>query len=204
MVIDETHLHFHLPTVKKLTPDSYVIHLYRRAKGFITSHLLPSGPQQNSLVLNVKGHLGNIYRRRRFWEAMEIPHGMERDKVIGHHPESKFGLRLAEAGYDVDRIMRGPAIVRLLAYWHYSYHHMEREGKALFGEKFRTMTYESFAKNPGVAMRQLYDWIHISAPKGATYDNVYAPKQPFQAKDPRWQEAARVAGFREEELERLL
>ena len=40
VVLDGTHLH--CPSVHKLSPDGYVVHLYRRASSFVTSHLRPN------------------------------------------------------------------------------------------------------------------------------------------------------------------
>jgi hypothetical protein len=204
VVVDETHLHFHLSAINKLTPDGYVIHLHRSARSFVTSHLLPSRSRQDSLLLDLKQRFGHAYRRRIFWKTFRIPPGMDRDKVVGQHPHSKFGLLLSEAGYDAQRTMRSPALVRLLAYWHYCYHHLEHEGRKQFGPRFISLAYESFATDPKGAMAKLYDWIGLAPPKGVAYSDVHPPKSPFRADDPRWRQAARAAGFREDELDTLL
>lgn len=204
VVVDETHLHFHLSTINRLTPEGYVVHLYRRASSFVTSHLLPSSPRQVSRARATRHRLGDLHRRWRFWQNHRIPPGMERDKVVGQHPSSKFGLLLYDAGYDAELIMRSSAIVRLLAYWHLTYHKMEREGRALFGPRFRTLTYESFATDPGATMADLYDWMGLSFPIHISYADVHPPKPPFRVADRRWRRAAKMAGFCDDEIEVLL
>ena len=100
--------------------------------------------------------------------------------------------------------MTSPALVRLLAYWHYHYHYLEKEGPRLFGDRFCSLRYEDFAFEPSDTMNSLYQWIGLDAPEGVVYSDVHQPKSAYHAKDRRWSEAARIAGFSEEELETLL
>lgn len=204
VVMDETHVHLHLPEIQRLTPNASVIHLYRRASGFATSHLLPSIAREAPWSLAVRQRLGRAYRKPSFWDRIGLPAGMGRDKVIGHGPHSKFGLILSEAGYDAERIMRAPALARLLAYWHYHYHYVEREGPRLFGERFVSLPYETFANEASSTMQRLYHWIGLAPPSDATYSDVHPPKPPYRSHDRRWREAARIAGFTDEEIRTLL
>lgn len=139
-----------------------------------------------------------------FWSRNDFPPGMCRDAVMGSHPQSRFGLMLADARYDSERIMNSTSLVRLLAYWHYHYHHLEREGPRLFGEHFRSLRYEDFASRPDSTMGSIYDWLDMSLPAGVEYSGVYTPKPPFRARDRRWVEAAKLAGFSGKEIETLL
>lgn len=204
VVIDETHLHTHLPGIKEITPTGYVIHLYRRARGYITSHLRSSWSSNTTWSRRIVRHLRHEYNNRVFWSRYDFLPGLRRGDVIGNHPQSKFGLMLAEAGYDAERIMSAPALIRLLAYWHYHYHHIEREGSRLFQERFKSLRYEDFASHPNETMAAIYDWLGMAPPPGVAYSDVYPPKPPFRPDDRRWIEAAKIAGFSEEELETLL
>jgi hypothetical protein len=204
VAIDETHLHMHLPSLVKITPEAYVVHLHRRASTFVTSHLRPSWSQETTWIRWIVCRLRHEQDRRVFWSRNDFIPGMCRGEVIGHHPQSKFGLILAKAGYDAERIMRAPTLVRLLAYWHYHYHYLEREGSRLFGKRFLSLPYETFANNPNGTMHRLYDWIGLTPPSEMDYMQVHQPKPPYRPVDRRWLEAARIAGFRKEELETLL
>lgn len=203
-VIDETHLHLRLRSLRELSPDAHVIHLYRRASAFVSSHLLPSVPRPTSVSRRTARYLRNRYNRFHFWRRDRIPTELNRHQVIGSHPCSKFGLLLAASGYDSERIMAAPALVRLLAYWHYHFHYIEREGPTVFGRRFRTLSYEAFANGPVERMRELYEWIGLDPPKDNHYRDVHPPKPPFRAGDRRWREAAKIAGFGDEEIELLL
>ncbi len=203
IAIDETHLHLHLPALREISPDSHVIHLYRRASAFATSHMRPSW-SKDTLPRTAVRWLRHQYNKLVFWTRKDILPDMRRGDVIGTHPSSKFGLMLKEAGYDAERIMVSTALVRLLAYWHYHFHHINREGVRLFGDRFRSLRYEDFATLPKETMGALYKWLGIALPEGASYSDVHAPRPPFRAKDRRWREAARIAGFSEDELNDLL
>jgi len=204
-VIDETHLHLHIGALPNVQSNSRVIHLVRRARNFATSHLRPSWPKGKTMLRTMVRSIRNQYNKRVFWSRDELPPGLRRDDTIGRHPKSKFGLMLEDAGYDSERIMSSPAIVRLLAYWHYHYHYLEEHGPKVFGEKFKTVWYEDFAKDPESVMKEAYEWLGMAPPEGVVrYDDVHPPKSPYKANDKRWREAARIAGFSEEELETLL
>ncbi len=204
VVTDETHLHLHLPALSKITPEAYVVHLHRRASAFATSHLRPSWSRETTWIRRIVRRLRHEHGKRIFWSRNDFLPGMCRGEVIGFHPQSKFGLMLTAAGYDADRIMRAPTLVRLLAYWHYHYHYLEREGPRLFGKRFLSLPYETFANDPGGTMRRLYDWIGLMPPAEMDYTQVHHPKPSYRPGDRRWREAAKTAGFTDEEIETLL
>ena len=203
-VIDETHLHTHIEDMAKFPYQQKVIHLVRRARGFATSHLRSSWSKRTSLLRRAVRYLRNEYNKRVFWTRDDLPPGLRRDDAIGRSRYSKFGLMLEKAGYDAERIMGSTAIVRLLAYWHYHYHYLEKEGPKHFGQNFKTVWYEDFASDPERVMASLYEWMGMERPEGVRYDEVHPPKPPYKEHDRRWLEAARIAGFSEEELETLL
>jgi len=113
VVIDETRLHMHLPALAALERGTYVVHLHRKARAFVTSHLRPSLPTGHGFPRAIQRHLKHSYNKRKFWERKNPPPRMRRDEVIGYRPSSKFGLLLTENGYDVPRIGRCAASVLL-------------------------------------------------------------------------------------------
>lgn len=205
--IDETHLHLKIAALRGLFPNAHVIHLVRRPCSFVTSHLLPSLVPARGLAEFPRSgvrKMRNIARKQIFFRRMDQPPGMERETVIGNHPNSKFALLLGEAGYDVEQIMAAPSVVKLLAYWHYHYHYLDLHGPEIFGDRYRLVRYEDFATNPGREMAGVYDWLGMSLPSGVTYQDVHRPKLPFRSGDERWRQAARMAGFTEDEVETFL
>lgn len=204
VVIDETHLHRHLHSISDMTPDGNFIHLYRRASAFVTSHLRPSLSASNNWLRRLVRTIRSEYNRSVFWERRSFLPGMARGEVIGHHPNSKFGELLSAEGYDVERIMASPILVRLLAYWHYQYHWVEHYGPRVCGTRFTSLRYEDFATRPQKTMTRLYEWMGLPPPAMQQYPNVHPPKPPFRPNDKRWLEAARIAGFSEDEIETLL
>jgi len=204
VVIDETHLHLHLASLVELARHGRVVHLHRRASAFVTSHLRPTWSRKTTWFRRLVLRVRDEFNKRTFWTRRELLPGLRRGNVIGRSPSSKFGLMLAEAGYDAERIMAKPAIVRLLAYWHYHYHYLEREGPRLLGQRFRSLRYEEFASRPRETMADLYGWIGLERPQELEYSDVHPPKPPFRKGDRRWSNAARHAGFGDAEIETLL
>lgn len=204
VVIDETHLHLRISSLPQIAPNAHVIHLYRRARAFVTSHLRPTWSRETTWSRRIVRRLRHEHNKRIFWDRPDLLHGLARHEFIGQDPLNKFGLRLTKAGYDVKRIMEGPAVIRLLAYWHYHYHFLEREGPSCFPEHFKSVRYEDFANNPQTTMSEIYQWLKMVEPNNFQYNFVHGPKPPYQANDRRWIEFARVAGFTEEEIVTLL
>jgi hypothetical protein len=204
VVIDEPRLHFQLQQIKDLYPDIYLIHLHRRASGFVTSHLLPSPLPGISPFQSFRHRVGHIYRRSLFWNRSDVPLGMGLNLAIGSSPHSKFGMLLSRAGYDADRVMSSSAVVKMLAYWHYLYHLVQEKGPRIFGSRFVDVPYEEFARSPHRTMKALYERMSIAPLDGEDYHDVHTPKPSFRDGSLRWSAAARVAGFSEEEIGTLL
>jgi hypothetical protein len=204
VVIDETHLHFHLYELSHLTPNAYIIHLYRRASSFVTSHLCPSSTHHSTLFRNIFRLFKDYYNRKFFWKRMRCASGMARDDVIGADSNSKFGIMLSQKNYNVDKIMKGPAHLRLLAYWHYQFKHIENIGPKLFNNNFLSLRYEDFASDPYHTMNFLYNWIELSAPENPSYSDVYSPKAPFSDNDIRWIKSSEIAGFSSDDMKDFL
>jgi hypothetical protein len=204
VVIDETHLHRRLPGLARLTPDAHVIHLYRRASSVVSSYLLPSVKPGTGPVRRALGRPRRGQHRRTFWSRRTGPVSVQRDRVVGDRPDSTFGVLLRDAGYDADRIMAAPMVVRLLACWHYLYRRLERQGPQLFGDRFTTIRYEDFASNPRETLARICDWMGRPPPDGADHVAVHPPKPAFREGDRRWLEAAALAGFQQAEMKTLL
>lgn len=204
IVIDDTHLHLHCEDIPSIIKNAYVIHLFRRARGFVTSHLHPKwsriGPFHRKLIRQLRYR----YNELTFWSRSDFPAGVQRDDVIGSNPASKFGILLSDAGYDVKRIYESPAYVKLLAFWHFHFRHMESIGPRTFGDRFISLPYEDFAQAPRDTMDSIYRVTDTDIPKSASYDDVHFPKPGFKPLDKHWKEGALIAGFSESEIESLL
>lgn len=205
IVINETHLHLHVQALASLHPGGRLIHLHRRASAFASSHLRPSYSREASLPRRIVRRIRHENNKQRFWSRRDFEPGLLRHEVIGNHTHSKFGVLLANEGYDAERIMQSSTLVRLLAYWHLHYHYLENNGPRIFGEQFTSLRYEDFASNPIGTMRKIHVWLGLNPSDDAVqYQDVHSPRPAFRENDRRWRKAAKIAGFSEAELETLL
>ena len=205
IVIDETHLHMHIHSLAELLPEAYVIHLHRRASSFAASHLNPSLSVKNvSYIRKIARYIRYFYNKKIFWTRKDFIPGLRRNELIGNSTYSKFALMLRDAGYDVEEIMSSPTLVKLLSYWHHHFHYLSEYGPDVFGERYMQLSYEDFAHDPDVVMQKIYEWVGMEKPNEINYSNVYSPKPPYRDGDPRWKQAAKTAGFSDNEILTLL
>lgn len=206
VVVDETHMHMKLDEIKKITPEAHVVHVYRKASAFASSHLVPSYKMGGMPIKRLLRAVKNERRIRRFWTSTVLPLGMCRDEVIGQDKDSYFAHLLSKRGYDLNAIY-GPhstAVSRLLAYWHFSFLEIETKGKHLFGDRFISLSFEEFAKEPHDSMKSLYKTMGIKSLDEIDYDDVHPAKAGFFQHDERWVAAAKKSGFTELQIARHL
>lgn len=202
LAMDFTRCHLKLSSLHVIIPDAYVVHLYRRAGSFASSHLIPSGGHANGMS-RWKGYLKRAYCRKTFWTRYKHYDFWDVENIFGRHPQSRFGCLLQEAGFDVEVIMRSPAVVRLLAYWLFHYRKLESEGPSLWGHRFRSVAFEDFAAHPHEVLKDLYQRMTLPCPDW-DFTEVRPAAQAFRAGDKRWREASKIAGFSSDEADRLL
>jgi hypothetical protein len=190
VVLDTTRCHYKMDALAQVAPDAYVVHLYRPAAQFATSHLAPSstGP---AAVFRER------YARARFWSRGSRYNYYGIEDLIGTSPRSLFGQRLAEAGLDPEAVYRLPAAGRLIAYWKIHYDRLERCGPKLFPGRFYSLPFGHFCANPEQIVRKIYQLIEID-PVALSVENVHPAKPAHAAGDPRWRELARAVGLGDE------
>lgn len=203
VVIDETRLHYRIEALRELDPEAFVVHLHRSVGGFVSSHLRPSRPPSSDPLRRLGALARGIHNKMTYWSRMDLPPGVQREEVIGRRPGSKFGLLLEKAGYRSEEIMLAPANARLFAYWHFHCRRIEYLGPILFGDRFRSVAYETFAQDPAGTMASLYGWIGLQMPAGLRYPEVRTAVPVSRAHRRRWNALSESLGFSSRETESL-
>lgn len=187
---DVTRCHFKLAALKPLVPDAALVHLHRAPAAFASSHLVPtgSGGHRGNRVVRALGRVGFFTRGRRFdyW-------GMQ--TLTGGHPESLFGRRLREIGMDPEPVLALPAVGRLLAFWRLAWETVERDGPRHFGERFVSVAFEDFCREPRAIVERVYAAAGGSPPDDLDLSRVQPAKPAFRAGDSRWQRLFEQVGL---------
>lgn len=187
---DVTRCHFKLRALREIVPDATVVHLFRAPAAFASSHLIPSGSGgfRAGRLVRARGRLGFFTRGTRFdaW-------GME--TLIGRHPESLFGRRLREIGMDPEAVLALPAVGRLLAFWRLAYETVERDAPRLFGDRFMSVSFEDFCREPRAAVERVYATAGSEPPDQLDFSRVHPARAPYRKDDPRWHRLLEQVGL---------
>lgn len=187
---DVTRCHFKLQALKEVVPDAVLVHLYRAPAAFASSHLIPtgSGGHRANRLVRAHGRVGFFTRERRFdyW-------GMQ--TLTGGPPESLFGQRLREIGMDPEAVVALPAAGRLLAFWRLAWETVERDGPRLFGDRFVSVPFEAFCREPRGIVEGVYAAAGASPPDALDLSRVRPAKPAHRADDPRWRRLLEQVGL---------
>lgn len=193
VVVDVTRCHGKIADLHTQAPDAVLVHLYRKPAAFVTSHLLPSDRRD---LLRIRGWWGRqvfFSKTGRFnrWGMEDLltwPYGATTRTLLGD-----VGVQLPAPG--------APAVQLLLAHWLGCYRIAEREGGALFRERFVSLSLERFCREPQPAIRRIRT---LAGEEPLTLDcsSVRTPRSPFMESDKRWWEMAGEVGFTGDEIAR--
>ena len=175
--IDLTRCHFKLAALSEVVPDAIVVHLYRPASAFATSHLAPRAGGWRAIK--------NPLLRASFFRRHGHYHNWGMERMIGNSPQSLFGQRLRDTGIDPEPIYRLPAAGRLLALWRLFYERIETDGKRIFGDRFLSVPFVEFCDDPSRSVGRIYERGGL-APPGVEYGDVHAARGAFKPDDRRW------------------
>lgn len=195
VAIDVTRCHGKITALHDEMPDAVFVHLYRRASAFVTSHLLPS-EGFDPAGLRSAWRRATFFRRARGYNRW----GMEE---LTRHPYAGITRSLyADAGVTLPPD-GSPAVRLLLAHWLGSWRVAERDGKAAYGERFLSWSFEDFCASPAASLAQLG---RLADAPAFAFDlgGLRQPGAAHAADDPRWRAMAADAGFTPAEIERLL
>jgi hypothetical protein len=189
VVLDMTRCHFKIEALHRAAPDAHLVHLYRPAAAWVSSHLVMRGRGWQDRIRSVLDRATFFDRDHRFnnW-------GME--EIIARSPETLFGRRLARAGLDPAAVYAMPAVGRMLAYWKIHYEHVERVGHRLFGSRFRTLAFTDFCNEPSRVVRDVYAFLGIEPPS-LDLPEVHPPHGAYRRDDSRWLRFADPLGLHE-------
>lgn len=199
--VDVTRCHFKLASLRDVDPEAVVVHLYRPPANWVTSVVQPSTTHLKRLS-NPAERLYHSTRlrvqaarfRRTFWETRDGHRFKGFDELIGTHPGTYFGTRLAEAGLDPAEVYAMPDVGRLLTFWKLHHERVERDGPLVFGDRFLSINFNDVCRDPAAVRAHVYERFGM-APPAAPPRGIHPPPPPFAGNDPRWTDYARRLGL---------
>jgi hypothetical protein len=186
---DTTRCHFRIPALKEQLPDATLVHLYRTPAAFASSHLIPTGSGGFR-----SSWLNRAYAQTGFWNRTDRYNNNGMEELVGRHPESLFGHLLRESGVDPGPVYELPAVARLLSFWRLAYETAERDGSRCFGDRFVSVSFEAFCKEPLEAVERIYGALGEPPPE-IDLSRVHPANEPFQPENEKWLDMFARAGL---------
>jgi len=90
VVLDMTRCHYKVEALHEIAPDAYLLHLYRPAAAWVTSHL-------GARASGWRGRVRSFVDRATFFERRHRYNYWGIEHVVANSPETLFGRRLGEA-----------------------------------------------------------------------------------------------------------
>lgn len=178
VAVDVTRCLFKLAALHAIAPDAVLVHLYRPAESFASSHMLPTSRGR-------RGALRKLVHRRGFFTRPGGYNGWSFESIIGNSTRSLFAKRLGEAGLDPEQVYAMPAVARLMAYWKVAFERAEGDGRRLFGERFVSQGFDEFCLDPRESVERVYRALGM-APAQLDYGRIHPANGPYQLDSPQW------------------
>jgi len=189
-----TRSNFKIKELKRIIPNSILIHLYRPPMCFATSIMLPSSgnlkriKSKSSYIKNLlKSVIRNKIVEATFWNRQNSYNAWDYDSIIGSSPNSCFGDRLKQWGYDPEEIYQLPAIGKLMAFWMVNYLTVEKEGRKYFGNKFISINFNDFCRQPDEILSSIYNTAGLEKPN-FDVSRIHKPNIPYKQDSREWRD----------------
>ncbi len=169
-----------VPALHEVAPEAVVVHLHRHPAAVVSSHMLPSGSKTG-----LRSKVGDWLRHRTYWRRSHWYNNWGYEQLIDGPTREQFDRRRREIDLDPAAVRSLPAVGKLLAWWRTAWEITERDGKALFGDRFLSIRFEAFCQAPEQTMRRIYQAGGLEY-QPLDYSAVRPAKKPYRHDDPRW------------------
>ena len=185
-VTDVTRCFFKMEALAGVAPGAVCVYLRRDPCGVASSHLLPSHD-----VKTLRNRLGRRYRALTFFTRRDGFDNWQFERIMR---EPAFDEHLRFAGLDPGRVRTWPAVGKLLAYWKAHDARVAHDGPRVFGERFLTVRFEDFCRDPRGELARVYDAGGLPMPDGFDASGVRPSAAPHREHDRRWRAWLAEAG----------
>lgn len=169
-----------LTELRNLLPDALIIHLSRRPKAFVSSHMTPSYKEKG-----LRGLLARNYRKATFFSRKNRYNFYHYEQIIEEfYPEMFIDLSAAQEALENKTLEEIPAYLKLLLLYQLNQNKIA-EFKSTRPENFLEWKFEQFLSDPGAHLQQIY---HHFGEKMPVYDfsHLRKPNLGYKIDSPAW------------------
>ncbi len=203
--LESTRCHFKVRDLARISGgEAILVHLYRTPSSFATSHLIPSGqqirilnekPSKKHLLIH-RNEARKILNKAMFWLRKTGYDNWAVETVLGDGNKAPMAHFIEKSGMNPKEVYELSAVGKLMAYWKANYCKIEKDGKEFFGDKYLSVSFEKFCRDPISTFRKLYRVLNSTMPK-FDFSAIHEPNPPFQQFNPRWMKIARILELRD-------
>jgi hypothetical protein len=189
VVLDSVRANLKVAALHQVAPEAVLVHLHRSPAAFVSSHLLPSGSNGR-----MRRKVADWLRQQTFWTRTRWYNNWMYEELIEKVGRERFDQLVAETGMDRDRVRRLPAAGKLLAWWKVAFDAVETEGQRLFKERFLSVRFEDYCREPEATMRRIYEAGRL-AYQPLDFGEVRPAKAPYDAQNRSWTDYMNEVGL---------
>lgn len=195
-IFDVTRCMGKIPALHGIIPEAVLVHLFRHPVAFASSHLLPSDR------LDVRG-LRKRWNRATALDRATRFNGWGMEELLRCEWLDRTNELLGEVGVQLPpKSDKVPAAQRLLAGWLGGFRLAEREGRALYGDRFLSLSFEDVCRDPATTVATIQK-LADAPERPLDTSGIRSSSGGIRPDDKRWLELAREAGFTGEECARF-
>jgi len=191
--IDMTRCHLKVAGLSKAFPEVKAIHLFRKPKGFVTSHMLPSYGRLNFFKQT------SIYKHY-FWRRQS---GFNNWSIELLYNRWFYNLAYLFPQLDIpDHALKvEKSHEKLLLYWLFHYRYMEKYGRDSFGDRYSKVCFDELCNGTMESDKSYILNIKIlNDINNMDYSHLRPVNPGYSTENIRWANAMKKVGFTSEEI----
>ena len=183
VAIKETRFYSKLPELAALDPEAALVHVVRDPRAVAASIVLGRGRRQEEMLPDPDAFFADRSKRK-LWSCRPISRRMIRKGLAG--------------GADPAALEDPSNVLRVLLVWRLTFERTLRDGRDLFGERYRLIRNEDLRADPAAALAGIYSVLGREVPPSVAAwagSHVREPEPVYAATDSRWHDELRRAGI---------
>jgi hypothetical protein len=176
--IKETRMYCKIPVLADLDSGALLVHIVRDPRAVVASTMFGRRRRHRNRLADPDAFFEAVSERG-LWSSRPL------SEVLLARPEYRH-------------LRHVPDYLRVLLTWRHTFETTRRDGRRLFGDRYRLVRNEDLREDPAAALDAVYTGLDRPMPAAVaewSAANVRPPEEPFALRDPRWYRAFRQIGL---------